>query len=122
MSSELRRSNQVEGVKHMEDMENNKDIYDEKREKKRKVHREWQRKNKDKVRIYHERYSKKLKLNPAAYRNNYDHVSVGMSKGKKAVVKERAKALNKSVNKYINDLINADLEQKEAGWSDAVSC
>ena len=44
----------------LEDMKNNKD--DEKRERKRKVHREWQRKNKDKVRIYHERYAKKLKL------------------------------------------------------------
>ena len=44
------------------DMENNKDMYDEKREKKRKVHREWQRNNKDKVKIYHERYAKKMKL------------------------------------------------------------
>ena len=48
-------------------------------------------------------------------RNNYDRVNLTMPKGKKAVVKERAKALNKSVNEYINDLINADLEQKEAG-------
>ena len=43
-------------------------------------------------------------------RNNYDRVNLTMPKGKKPLVKERAKALNKSVNEYINDLINADLE------------
>lgn len=48
-------------------------------------------------------------------RNNYDRVNLTMPKGKKAIVKERAAGLKKSVNKYINDLINADLEQKEAG-------
>ena len=46
----------------LEDMKNEKDIYDEKHEHKRMIHREWQRKNKDKVKIYHERYSKKMKL------------------------------------------------------------
>ena len=48
-------------------------------------------------------------------RNNYDRVNLTMPKGKKAIVKERAAGLKKSVNEYINDLINADLEQKEAG-------
>ena len=48
-------------------------------------------------------------------RNNYDRVNLTMPKGKKAIVKERAAGLKKSVNEYTNDLINADLEQKEAG-------
>ena len=48
-------------------------------------------------------------------RNNYDRVNLTMPKGKKAIVKERAAGLKKSVNEYINDLINADLEQEEAG-------
>lgn len=48
-------------------------------------------------------------------RNNYDRVNLTMPKGKKAIVKERAAALKKSVNEYINDLINEDLNKETDG-------
>lgn len=48
-------------------------------------------------------------------RTNYDRVNLTMPKGKKAIVKERAAALKKSVNEYINDLINEDLNKETDG-------
>lgn len=46
-------------------------------------------------------------------RNKYDRVNLTMPKGKKAIVKQRAQELRKSVNEYINDLIAADLKEAE---------
>ncbi len=48
-------------------------------------------------------------------RTNYDRINLTMPKGKKAIVKERAAALKKSVNEYINDLINEDLNKETDG-------
>lgn len=60
--------------------------------------------------------TKTEEFNQIKYQNefnkaNYDRVEVNMPKGKKAVVKETAKAAGQSVSKYINQAIDERMER-----------